>query len=135
MRHSRVLSGSVAGEACRRRLTVGRGRDQQSNQRLGAPATSDELARQPVEKFRVRRPGAGAAEVFAGGNETAAEDVLPDAVDPNAGHQGAGSALRVRQPPRQFQPPTAAAQRRPNRAEKAASSVSARTAGKPGSTA
>ena len=47
----------------------------------------DELARQPVEQFRVRGQLAELAEVVGAGHDAAAEVVLPEAIDHHARRQ------------------------------------------------
>ena len=67
-----------------RRLPVGRRGDDQAEERLLAPALLDEFGGQPVEQFRMRRPGALRAEVLAGLDEAAAEHLLPESIDGHA---------------------------------------------------
>src|SRR5262245_9459090 len=52
-----------------------------------APAAFDELNRQPVEQFGMRRRFASRAEIFGGRYQPLAEILLPDAVNNDAGSQ------------------------------------------------
>src|SRR5690242_19021450 len=54
---------------------------------LLTPSSPDELARQPVEKFGKRGPGALRAEIVLGFHNSFAEVLLPDAVHGDASGQ------------------------------------------------
>src|SRR5262249_55916858 len=69
---------------------------------LDTPAAFDELAGQPVEQFRVRRPSAPNAQIAWRCNDAAAEVMLPEAIHQDAGRQWvvlAGDPVRQRRPP------------------------------------
>src|SRR5690606_32851019 len=55
---------------------------------LHRPAPLHELGREPVEQFGMAGAFAELAEVGGGGDEAAAEVVLPDPVDEDAGGEG-----------------------------------------------
>jgi hypothetical protein len=70
-----------------RGLAVGGGGDDAADELLAAPAAGDEVARQPVEQFRVRGRLAGGAEVVGRGDQAGAEEFAPDVIDGDAGGQ------------------------------------------------
>src|SRR5262249_20095471 len=77
--------------ARRRRLAVGGGSHDQSVQGLHAPGSNrgltfpahwlHELSAQPVEELRMRRLFSLKTEVLGGDDESAAKEILPEAVD------------------------------------------------------
>src|SRR6185503_19299667 len=69
-----------------------------ADQRLLAPALRDEFGGEPVEQLRVRGRRALRAEVLARLDESTAEDLLPHAIDGDAGDQG---VVLVDQPARE----------------------------------
>ena len=70
--------------------------------RLDAPAALDELGREPVEQFRMRRPLAHLAEVARRAHDAFAEVMLPDPVHHDARGQ---RILRRRKPLGESAPP------------------------------
>src|SRR3954466_6842276 len=61
----------------------------------------DEIAREPIQSFGVRRRGSLLTEVFGSADEPASEEVRPDAVYEDAGGQ---RVMRVGKPSRQTEP-------------------------------
>ena len=55
------------------------------------PAVRDELAGQPIEQLRMRRPFAASAEVARRGDDAAAHVKLPEPIDFDAGQQATGA--------------------------------------------
>src|ERR1041384_1361256 len=73
--------------------------------RFQAPAVPDELAREPVKQFGMRRGRAGRAEIARRGHQAASEVMLPKAVDDDAREQAARAVVRIRDPVRQGRAP------------------------------
>ena len=68
-------------------MPVGRGESDLSDEVLGAPVVIDEVAAEPVEEFGVGWEVALQAEVFRRADEAISEELLPDAIDVNAGRE------------------------------------------------
>ena len=75
--------------------------EQQAQQGLDRTAAVDEAPRQQVEQFRMRRRRTELAEIVGGGDQAAAEDVVPEAVDDDPRGQRVG--LQIGDPLRQLQ--------------------------------
>ena len=93
---------AARGRVVRGGLPVGRAEDDLSMEALQGAAVVAEIAGQPIEQFRVARRGAVPAKVVGRLDKTAAEVVLPDAVDHAAPDQ---RVIRVREPTGQGRPP------------------------------
>jgi hypothetical protein len=80
---------------------VGLGEEQTADELLGGPTVHmDKLPGQVIEQFRMGGAFSERAEVVDGTHKAASEEVVPDAIDPDAGHQRVG---RVGQLARQFE--------------------------------
>ena len=80
---------------------VGGARHDPLVERLEPPAVLDQLGGQPFEQLGVGRALALRAEVVGGGDDPAAEVVLPEPIDGDARRQRPGPRLRVGEPVRQ----------------------------------
>ena len=96
-----LAQGEIA-RAALGRLAIGRRGQDQPVQRLELPAARDEFGRQPVEQLGVAGGLAQPAEVARRADQAAAEMVLPDPVDDDAGRQ---RIVGPAQPASQGQPP------------------------------
>ncbi len=83
-----------------RRLAIGGRQHDLPMQPLDAPAILDEVHRQPVEQFRMRRQAPRATEIAQRLDDAATEVMMPDAI-----HEDARSKwmLWLSQPPRESQ--------------------------------
>ena len=83
------------------RLPVGRRLDHHAEEALHVPARFAKVDGQPVEQLGVRGKLAGDAEVAGRAHQAAAENLLPEAVDDDAGGQrmlGPDEPLRQAEP-------------------------------------
>ena len=74
----------------------GAGSENKAKRVLDRAVVAVEIRSEEVEEFRVRGFAAKAAEIVGGGDDAAAEDMVPEAVDDNAGGErvvGAGDAV------------------------------------------
>ena len=90
LRHSRRLSASADNASLRRsrRLAIGAGSHDQAMHVLEAITALDELDRQPIEEFGMRRPAAVEAEVVGSIDEANAEVIMPEAIDQDPAEEG-----------------------------------------------
>src|SRR5207245_800761 len=84
----RIAAAGQFGSRAAGRLPIGRRGDEESMQRLEAPAAADELVSQPVEQFGMAGGITEPAQVAGRGDEAAAKMLLPDAVDDHPRREG-----------------------------------------------
>src|SRR5438876_687408 len=94
----RRIERIVAGA---RTHSVSLGEHQSFEKRLDLESTGGELAGEIIQQFRVCRPFAEDAEVIGAGNYPAAEEVVPEAIDRDAGQ--VWIALRIDDLPGEFE--------------------------------
>ena len=107
-----VMQQAIAGVAFARGvaheagLTKSLAEHEAANERLGRPTFAHELTPKPVEQFRIRGFVAESPEVIRRGDETGAEDPLPNAIDI---HARAERMLRLQKRFREFETSAAGA--------------------------